>query len=120
MKYIRKALNMLLCAMVVMSFVAPISYAHSINGVDSVTSGKVIQYGTLSLTSGSGSVSHSLNGTPTVALYEAVYASVGNGSGTTFRHKITGMNSVTFYAYNGGDVAGTSTNDFEGSYFLGK
>ena len=120
MKYIRKALNMLICAMVVMACAASISYAHSINGVDSVTSGKLIQYGTMTLTSGSGSVSHSLNGTPTVAFFEADYASAGNGSGTTFKHKITGTNSVTFYAYNGGDVAGTSTNNFNGNYFLGK
>ena len=120
MKYIRKALGMLIGAVIVMVFTAGIGYAHSINGVDSVTSWKVIQYGSLSLTSGSGSVSHSLNGTPTVALYMADYASAGNGSGTTFKHKITGTNSVTFYAYNGGDVAGTSTNDFNGNYLLGK
>ena len=109
-----------ICAILVAVFLASAVHAHSINGVDSVTNGKVIQYGTMTLTSGSGSVSHSLNGTPTVALFEANYASVGNGSGTTFRHKITGTNSVTFYGYNGGDVAGTSTNDFNRSYFLGK
>ena len=42
MKYIRKALGMLIGAVIVMVFTAGIGYAHSINGVDSVTSGKVI------------------------------------------------------------------------------
>lgn len=120
MKYIRKALNMLICAMVVMACAASISYAHSINGVDSITSGKKIEFGSASLVSGSVTVSHSLNGTPTVAMCTIDYASVGNGSGTTVRAKITGTNSVTFYAYNGGDVAGTSTDNFTGYYFLGK
>lgn len=95
------------------------AFAHSINGVDSVTSGKKIEFGSASLTSGSITVTHSLVGTPTVALFTKDYSSLGNGSATTFGAKITGTNSVTFYAYNG-DTGNTSTSNFAGYYFLGK
>ncbi len=119
MKYIRNALCMLICAISVTAFMVSAVCAHSINGVDSITSGKKIEFGSTSLTSGSVTVSHSLAGTPTCALFTADYASLGNGSGTTFKAKITGTNSVTFYGYNG-DTGNTSTSNFDGYYFIAK
>lgn len=108
-----------MCAILMAVFLTSAVYAHSINGVDSVTSGKKIEFGSTSLTSGSITVTHSLAGTPTVALFTADYASPGNGSATQFRAKITGTNSVTYYAYNG-NTGNTSTSNFDGYYFLGK
>ncbi len=114
-----KKLMGIFCALIMIGCLAHAAYAHSINGVDSVTSGKKIEFGSASLVSGSVTVSHSLNGTPTVALFMADYASVGNGSATQFRAKTTGTSSVVFYAYNG-DTGNTSTSNFTGYYFIGK
>ncbi len=109
-----------MCAFLVAAFIAAGAvYAHSLNGVDSVTSGKKIEFGSASLVSGSVTVTHSLAGTPTAALLTLDYASPGNGSATTLKAKISGTNSVTFYAYNG-DTGNTSTSSFTGYYLLGK
>ena len=108
-----------LFALAVIVGLASQCYAHSINGVDSVTSGKKIEFGSASLVSGSVTVSHSLAGTPTAALLTLDYTGLGNGSATTLKAKITGTNSVTFYAYDG-NTGNTSTSSFTGYYFLGK
>lgn len=110
----------LLCAIAVSICLAAAVHAHSINGVDSVTSGKKIEFGSTSLTSGSNTVTHSLAGTPTAALATADYASLGNGSATTFRTKINGTSSVTIYAYDG-NTGNTSTSNFNNiNYFFGR
>ena len=108
-----------MCAVLVAVFLAAAVHAHSINGVDSVTSGKKIEFGSASLVSGSVTVTHSLAGTPTATLLTLDYASLGNGSATTLKAKITGTNSVTFFAYNG-DTGNTSTSNFTGYYLLGR
>ena len=108
-----------MCAVLMAVFLASAVHAHSINGVDSITSGKKIEYGTAALVSGSITVSHSLAGTPTAALLTLNYTGLGNGSATTLKAKITGTDSVTFYAYNG-DTGNTSTSNFTGYYLLGK
>lgn len=121
MKYIRKALGTLMGAIIVMVFMASTSYAHSINGVDSTTSGKVIEYGSVSLISGSNTVTHSLNGTPTVALATADYASPGSTTTTTnFRTKINGTNSVTIYGYDANTGNTSTSNLAKVNYFFGK
>ena len=115
----KKILN-IFCALVMTVFLASAAYAHSINGVDGVTSGKKIEFGSTSLTGGSNTVTHSLDGTPTATLVTSDYASPGNGSGTTFRTKVNGASSVTIYAYDG-DTGHTSTTNFNKvNYFFGK
>lgn len=105
----------LLFALAFILCVASKLYAHSLNGVDSTTSGKVIKFGSLTLTSGSGTASFA-SGTATAGLFFLNHTD-GAGTTTTFKAELNGPD-VTFYAYDG--VGATSTANFTGTYLIGK
>lgn len=105
----------ILLAVIASYLAASPAFAHSINGVDSTSAGKVIKFGPLNLVSGSGTASFA-SGTATCGVFMPDYTA-GAGTTTTYKSYLHGPN-VTFYAYDAN--GGTSTTNFSGSYFIGK